>query len=94
MHNSEFISYRVDFRNKTLTMQAYLVKRDQYIELVLKDVLTHQFENILNDNILMDVEEASIDCFTGENNQLLKNAKDYCWPIIYDNIDELKEYFL
>ncbi len=94
MHDSKLISYSVDFRGKTLSMQAYLEKKNQYIVLVMKDVLTHQFENILNENILLDIEEASIDCFINDNIKLLKNAKDYCWPIIYDNIDELKKYLL
>lgn len=94
MHDSQLISYCVDFETKTLSMRAYLVKKDQQIELVMKDVLTHHFENILNENILLDIEETHIDCFMDENIELLKNAKDDCWPMVYDDIDGLKKYLL
>ena len=45
-------------------------------------------------NQILDIEESFIDLFLEENEAEIRNSKCYCWPINYENIEELKKYLL
>ena len=62
---------------------------NEYIDIVFYNVLVHFFENQLSHSIIFDICKYDVNKFIKDNNQLLNKRKNYCWPIDYDNIEEL-----
>lgn len=55
-------------------------------------VLTHHFENILNKNILLEIKEWPLKCFFQEQQSEIEEKEAYCWPIFYQNKEELERF--
>lgn len=88
------MSYEVSFETKTIKITTYNKKVDKIEILFVEGVLTHSFETILTNNILLSIEECSIELFIKENINELELNKNYCWPIDYNNIDELESFLV
>ena len=90
MHDYVINFYNVNLMEKTLNI--YISHRNgQKKQIVVTGVLTHFFENILEENIL-SIEEFQIKDFLKEQYEELELRKNYCWPIDYQNIDELMKF--
>jgi len=94
VHDNLIIGYEVDLENKTVKLNTYNKKENTRVSLLAVDVLTHSFENILLDNIILAVEESSTQTFLEDNSKVLLCKKDYCWPIDYEGIDELENFLI
>ena len=91
VHDNEIISYSVNLKAGEIAMKT-LRKEDkltvEYL-LIFNGVLAHYFENEINGSIIFDVEESDINTFLKDNKRLLTVRKAQCWPIYYDNLEEL-----
>ena len=94
MHDDLVVSYKVDFKNKTIIIITFNEINGRKRRLEFHNVLTHSFGNVLDYNQIFDVNELGIDLFVEENMAELEKMKDYCWPIDYEDIQELKSYLL
>ncbi len=91
-HDHTIKSYNVDFFNNKITV--YTLNNNKETVLYISDVLTHCFDCILDtkSNIIFDINIKSIDYFISENIDKIKDFKNMCWPIYYNDISELKNF--
>lgn len=91
IHDNEIISYEVCLKDKKIIIHSKnnYSKLNEYIDIVFYNVLVHFFENQLSHSIIFDICKYDVNKFIQDNNQLLNKRKKYCWPIDYDNIEEL-----
>ena len=92
MHDYIISSYNVNFKNKTIEICAQDRKGERMSQFIAKDVLTHSFQSILEYNIILDIEECNIDDFIKDNLSTLEKKKQECWPVDYQNIQDLKKF--
>lgn len=90
MHDNIITSYQVNFVEKTLILYSYNPNKNLTEKLIASEVLTHSFENILPNSIILCVEELTIDDFLNDNREELESKKQYCWPIYFENISSLQ----
>lgn len=90
IHDNEIISYNVNFKKKEITFET-LNYKNETIMIVFQDVLAHLFEIEMPNSIIFDIEEFEPEEMIEENIELLENTKGYCWPISYNNTNELLE---
>lgn len=88
VHDNEILTYTVDFENKEITMKTINRKRE-IIFVKFKDVLVHYFEMAMPNSIIFDIDEYEGKEVIKENRELLKNTKDFCWPVGYENESDL-----
>lgn len=94
MHDNIIISYEVDLRGKTLKLITYNKQKDNNQTLFTEGVLTHLFEDVLANSIILSVDEQTIEMFLKENSDELAQKEGECWPIFYDGLNELKDYLV
>ena len=96
VHDNEIISYNVDLYNNKIVFHTKNdnTKITPKVDIVFTSVLAHYFENEIKGSTILDIEKYSIDKFIKDNEMLLKQGKDFCWPIYYDTIEELNEKLL
>lgn len=92
MHDDLIVSYSVNFSDKTIIMNTVNETDGREGKLEFHNVLTHSFENVLDYNQILDVNESEIDSFMKDNMVELEKMKSFCWPIDYEDIQELKNY--
>ena len=94
MHDDDIVEYSVNISEKKLVIKTYNnnVKKERRI--CFYDVLTHSFKCVLNYNQILDIIEYGIDSFIVENKFELKELEGYCWPIDYQNEEELENYLI
>ncbi|MFS0673508.1 hypothetical protein [Ornithinibacillus sp. 179-J 7C1 HS] len=89
VHDNIINSYKVDLENKVIVLHTKSVD-GRLVNVVFTDVLAHVFRNHLYGSIILDIEEEDLGQFFGQNRGLLKEKKDYCWPIDYNDVKELE----
>lgn len=89
IHDNEIISYVVNLKNQEIILHMEYLNKST--DVIFSKVLGHFFENELSGSIMLDITEYSINQFVKDNNELLKQRKNYCWPIDYDYIEQLTE---
>lgn len=92
MHDDYIVQYSVNIPEKRLIIQTYNNKKERRI--CFSDVLTHSFKCIIDYNQILDIDEYKIDDFIVENRAELKELQGYCWPISYQNEEELKTFLI
>ena len=88
VHDNEILTYTVDFENKEITMKTINRKRE-IIFVKFKDVLVHYFEMAMPNSIIFDIDEYEGRKVVKEERELLKNTKAFCWPLAYENENDL-----
>lgn len=91
-HDHTISSYSVDFFSNKITI--YTLNNNKEAVLYISDVLTHYFDCILDtkSNIILDVDIKNIEYFIRENMDKIEELKNMCWPIYYNDINELKNF--
>lgn len=92
MHDDIVVSYTFNFQKKSLIIYTINEKNNKKSKIIVNGVLTHYFMNILEYNIILSVEERDILSFYDENKSILENQKAYCWPIDYEEREELEKF--
>ena len=92
MHDSIIHSYNVNLLKKTLTLSVGNKKSEVTQQILMTGVLTHFFENVLEHNVILSIEEFSIEVFLQEKQHELELSKNYGWPVMYENVNELKQF--
>lgn len=90
IHDNEIISYNVNFNKKEIMFET-MSSQKKIIIIKFKGVLAHFFETEMPKSILFDIEEFEANKMVEENMELLEKTKAYCWPILYNSINELLE---
>lgn len=86
-HNySIIIKYSVDFENSKIIINT-INENGERVDIIFENILTCAFENQQKNSIILDIEERTSKEFINDNIELLK--RDYGWPIIFNNIEEL-----
>ena len=94
MHDFIINSYHINFKNRTIEICAQDRKGEKTSRFLAKNVLTHSFQSILEYNIILDFEECDINNFIKDNLTALEKKKQECWPVDYENIQELKNFLI
>jgi len=93
-HDYYIISYKVDIEKEVLVLCCYDEIKKEKKFLYFKDVLTHQFEQILLENIIPEISENSIESFFKYKKDLLEEKKYTGWPIGEKNLKQSLEVML
>lgn len=93
LHDNEIVSYKVELRNQKIIFNTEYCKYKilKNMDIIFKDVLGHYFENQLYGSTILNIEEYRVSRFIEDNEELLNEHKDYCWPIDYDKIEDLEK---
>lgn len=94
MHDNIITSYQVDLTEKTLILHSYNPYNNQTESFLASGVLTHSFENILPNSIILCVEDLAIEAFIKDNREELEAKKQYCWPIYFEDIQSLQLFLI
>lgn len=94
MHDDYIAQYSVNLSEQKLILQTYNNETKAEGKISFSDVLTHSFRCILDYNQILDVKEYGIDSFIVDNQVELQELKGYCWPIDYQNQEELKTFLM
>ena len=89
IHDNEIVSYEVNFKKGRFKINTKN-SQENSIVILFDEVLTHLFKHEMSNSILFDIEKYEMEEFIKYNEKLLNETKDYCWPINYDTIKELK----
>ena len=89
IHDNEVISYQVDLRNHKIILYTEASNNSEEVAVLFGDVFAHQFENQIEGSIILDIKKKGLNLFFKENKELLETQKNYGWPTIYENTDEL-----
>ena len=87
VHDAKITAYYVDINANKIKMETDGGKTIEFF-----DVMTHRFECILECNIIFDISEHEIANFIKDNAEIIKKLKNYCWPVVYDNENELAAF--
>lgn len=94
MHDDYIVQYSVNLSEQKLILQTYNNETKAEGKISFSDVLTHSFRCILDYNQILDIDEYGIDSFIVDNKAELQELKGYCWPINYQNQEELKTFLM
>jgi hypothetical protein len=94
IHDNTIESYLVDFETDSIRITTKKHKENEIIQVVFSGVVAHYFENPMKGSILLDIDEHNIENFISNNRKLLEEQKNYGWPILYDNFNELEGFLL
>lgn len=94
MHDDYIVQYSVNLFEQKLILQMYNNETKAEGKISFSDVLTHSFRCILDYNQILDIDEYGIDSFIVDNKAELQELKGYCWPINYQNQEELKTFLM
>ncbi|MCZ8520836.1 MULTISPECIES: hypothetical protein [Paenibacillus] len=92
IHDNEITSYKVDLKNHKITFHTLSPTNHQEVEVLFVEVLAHQFEAPLEGSIIFGIQEYELDRFIDGNRNLLEKQKKYCWPMYYDNMNDLSSF--
>jgi|GEM_PF-284770 len=96
VHDNIIKSYCVDFEAESLVMKTEFYNHtDKNIEnthIVFTGYMTHIFDNETKNSIIFDIEEYPLHLFLERESELLKDKKNYGWPIVYKTKNELVEF--
>lgn len=93
IHDAIITKYTVDFKLKKLEIYYENEKGKEFI-IEFSDYLAHNFEHIIIENIIFDIEEITIEKFIINNKNFLDDNLKYGFPILLSHdkgINDLKE---
>lgn len=94
MHDNYVIGYNVNVEKKTIDILTYNNVKKKQITVSFTGVLTHSFKCIIDYNIIADINVCDVKEFVKENKEELKSMEGYCWPIDYNDEEELNRFLV
>ncbi len=89
LHDNRVLRYCADFETHTLHMDTR-TETGETVSIHFSGLLAHWFENAIQDNILFDVEEITVDEFFQQYQKLLQKSLSYGFPACC-SAEELRE---
>ena len=91
IHDNIVNSYFVDFENRNIVFNTVYYGNDiqEMAIITFNNVTSYFLKNGLNANIIFDIEETDLDYFIKDNKHILEKEKNYGWPFLYENEEEL-----
>lgn len=94
MHDDYIVEYCVNLSEKKLVIQTYNNNEKKERRICFFDVLTHSFKCVLDYNQILNISESEIGSFIVDNKAALQELEGYCWPINYQNEEELNAFLI
>lgn len=88
VHDNEILTYIVDFEKKNIIMETVNYNKETIL-VKFEDILVHYFEMAMPKSIIYDIVECDGIKVIEENRELLKNTKNFCWPVNYETESQL-----
>jgi hypothetical protein len=96
IHDNIIRSYCVDFEAETIVIKTIFYNHANAVventDIIFTGYLTHLFNNEVKDSIIFDITEYPLHLFLEREAELLKDNKNYGWPISYKTKNELVEF--
>lgn len=92
MHDDCIVGYSVNLEEKSMVIQT--TNNNEKKQICFSEVLTHCFKCIIEYNIILDIQECEISSFFKDNKDELIKMEGYCWPIDYQNEQELIDFLV
>lgn len=89
IHDNTVLRYWVDFEKHTLYMDTQ-TEGGEMVSIQFIGLLAHHFETVIQYNILLGIDEITIDGFFNRYKELLDNSLPYGFPA-FCSIEELRE---
>jgi hypothetical protein len=89
VHDNIVYAYTVDCEARRLVLHTVFRHREtnEFTDVVFREVVAHDFSNVLPGNILFDVAESDIAKLILENKELFAESWRYGWPPVDYNGD-------
>ena len=88
IHDNIIIKYTVDFEKEEIVMETVNYHKEKIL-IKFDGVLVHYFEMAMPDSIIFNIDEYEGREVIKEKRELLKNTKAFCWPLAYENENDL-----
>lgn len=93
IHDSTIFSYTVDFDKHCLHLNTRLSEVETSIKFA--ELLAHKFDEVIDDNIVFEIFEATIEEFIESEKKYLLESIKYGFPSVYANsIKELESFLI
>ena len=89
LHDNKVLNYCIDFKLQTLHMDTQ-TEAGKTVSIHFSGLLAHWFKNVIQDNILFDMDEITVEGFFRQYKNLLDEAIPYGFPACC-NIEELRQ---
>jgi hypothetical protein len=93
IHDNIIKSYIVDLENGKIVFNTVYCYNDidimEETSIEFCNATAHLFSNAMENSIILDIETCNIDDFIKNNSETLAKTKNYGWPYIYKNNDDL-----
>ncbi len=91
IHDNIILKYIIDFEENKITFYTK-TEEGEKVNIVFEDMLVYFFEEQVKENIIFDIEESEYEEFISDKSEMLKEKKDFGWPIVYENIEKLNMF--
>lgn len=88
VHDNVISSYEVDIKNKTLTLHTNYYEQE-HTDINFTGVLSHRFEDVIQNNIISGIYNTSIESFFDEYKEQILEWIRYGFPASVNDIVEL-----
>jgi hypothetical protein len=93
VHDNNIYAYSVscDGRRIVLYTEYHEQGQAEYTDVIFEGVDAHHFQDQLNGNIILDIEDWPLDLFVDQNAKLFDERKKWGWPAVeYGDSEQLK----
>lgn len=95
VHDNNIKSYNVDFDNKKIILNTIYENNNvvENTQVIFDNVVANEFKNIGTgfQNIIFDIKVDTINEFLNDYDNLIKERKNWGWPICYNGKEDLKK---
>ena len=90
LHDNNIYSIEIRCEKKTILLHTEFLEGEvpEYTDVIFNDVIWHQFQHILEGNILFDIEEWPPDNFFKEYKETLNTISRYGFPLDFNTGQE------
>lgn len=82
VHDNRLVSYLVDCHQRNIKLHTVFQDKEpcEFTDVVFTGVVAHQFQHVLEHNILFDIVEVPPDVIVTEHQSLFADSWKYGWP--------------
>ena len=91
VHDNRITGYSVNIEERSLIIHTCHEDRNILTDIIFTDVMTHSFDCVMPDSIILDLTERSIVDFVDDNLDQLLELQPFGWPVFYRSMTELED---